>query len=180
MSNGDRGGWFFAGVLMTVTGLLAAVYLFSLQDFEGRIRLWMLPLLTFSSDVPWHGPVSVGALVMAWIGYRMARRADAGLPAFAASRSSNQAAATDRVVVGSPAVMPLIGASPMHESQVGQRLEAYIKGNRLWHPTKRGYIQTNDAIRRIVGEKQTVSLIELVTAIQNNLKAFAPKRRIDP
>jgi hypothetical protein len=38
-----------------------------------------------------------------------------------------------------------------------------------------GYVQTDDAIRRIVGDKQVVSLIELVTTIQAKLKPFIPK-----
>jgi upstream activation factor subunit UAF30 len=80
MADRDDEVKFFTGGLLVITGVVFVLYVFSLQEFHGRIPIWALPFIAFTSEVPWHGPASIGAVATALIGYRMARRADAGLP----------------------------------------------------------------------------------------------------
>jgi hypothetical protein len=80
---------------------------------------------------------------------------------------------TGRIIVGHPTVMPVIGASPMRESQVAFRVRDYIDRHQLWCGPKDGDVKTNEVLRDIIGNKPIVSIHELLSVIRTNLKSFS-------
>lgn len=61
------------GAVLLIAGVSTMLSVFNAQQIQGRIKLWMLPIAAWFSDIPWHGPVSTAGLITAIIGWRIAR-----------------------------------------------------------------------------------------------------------
>jgi hypothetical protein len=206
MKENNREGIFFLGGMLLVAGLCSALYVFLQLHFEGRIRLWMFPLLAFTSDVAWHGPVATGGLVAAFLGYRIARRADAGLPFWAQSSQNNSGPKLDRIVTPSPddllkaieivsikvleedgvdhtlfypsrELAGIVGATAQTRLAVVKKVWQYIKDHDLQSQSKPDEIITDRKLSAVVGDKKSVSLFDLTRIISTHLQTSSSKRQ---
>jgi hypothetical protein len=61
------------GAVLLTVGVSTMISVFNAQQIQGRIKLWMLPIAAWFSDIPWHGPASTAGLITAIVGWRIAR-----------------------------------------------------------------------------------------------------------
>lgn len=179
MASDDYRENFFAGVLMVLGGAAAFLYILSMQQFPERILVLFLPLLPFESQVPWHGPVSVVALAVALVGFRLARRADLGLPFWSDGPARGQPA-RDRLVIGKARVQPIVGTLPLRESEVTERVTNYVNRNGLWHPRRKANVVVDQVIGQLVGNKRTVDIVDLLVAVMSDLTVLRKGAYVRP
>ena len=229
MREDDDFGWFALGCLLAVGGTGTVLYLFFLQDVSGRIPVWALPFIAWSSDVWWHGPASMFGVGMGWWGYVIARNAYHGnVPNIAplaallrrfwtrisgfwrtshltrtstsfASRSKRHGDPSlyvtpssedardhqfverdlhtnvipnrrpEQLVVPSRQLARIVGRAPLSTTEVTGRFWAYIRKHNLHSAEDRRFIQVDEALRPIFGNRRLVATFEVTKMLAKHL-----------
>ncbi len=181
------------GGVLVALGLVALAYSTTALPPGYRIRLVFVPLFAGASDLPFAGWASIVGPIVAYVGWVVLqsglngtgedkrRRANFGVrgdpseswasifECFAPSDSRQTFASKYDL---NPDLEAIVGKGPLTRDEVGRRMWEYLEAHDLLHKSRDLLsIQTDEALRRIVGETKRTNLSTLLRKASAKMRA---------